>query len=147
MENFGKSFLEKKRLSASSKILFFYQSSAEETKNIMQLKTKSFRKPADGVVSGKIFWNAQNLFMSDEENWKRFRTLLTPAFSDHSLSDIFNDHIMPQMNELYDHINREKNVNITKMFQLFTFDIIGKKICTYFSKGWFWIRFQGFKNK
>lgn len=92
----------------------------------MQLKSKSFRKPSDGVHSQEVFWNAQNLFMSDEENWKRFRTLLTPAFSDNSLSNIFTDHILPQTNELDNHISQQKNVNITKMFQLFTFDIIGK---------------------
>lgn len=85
---------------------------------------KSFKKPEFLQESTKHFWKDETILFSDGDHWKRVRTLLNPAFSDNSLSDIFKANIMPCIHSLVNVLTKGKEVNINRLFQYFTFDII-----------------------
>lgn len=86
--------------------------------------TKSFKKPYVFQDSTKHFWKDETILFADGDHWKRVRTLLNPAFSDNSLSDIFKANIIPCIHNLLEILKKGKGVNINRLFQYFTFDII-----------------------
>lgn len=103
-----------------------FVASAEEIRNIMQKKSKSFIKPQFYAKIMNFNWNCGNLFMSDGQDWKRHRDLLSPSFSDKSLADIFEKNILTQIPALIHEVRMSTFVNVSELFNLFSFDIICK---------------------
>ena len=98
-------------------------------KEVLIQKSKYFDRAKEGTDNYDPIYE-HNVFSSNGEEWKRYKTLLSPGFSELNLKLIFENHIHESTDELCniwnEKIEKGKNLfNVSNFMKELALDIIG----------------------